>query len=68
MHLLRIEGPNSRLARAVGPDWKGKLSIVLYVSAIGCAFVNQWVSDSLYIIVALIWFVPDPRIERQRHA
>jgi uncharacterized membrane protein len=66
--ILSNHAPDSALARAVGRDWKGKLSMVLYVAAIALAFVNQWLSDALYITVALIWFVPDRRIERSVHA
>src|SRR5574337_29950 len=57
-------GRDSRLAKAVSGDIKGKLSIVLYVLGIGLAFVNQWASDALYVLVALLWLVPDRRIER----
>jgi hypothetical protein len=46
-------------------DVKGKLSMALYVLAIPLAFVNQWIADALYVTVAVIWFVPDPRIERR---
>jgi uncharacterized membrane protein len=61
--IIRSQGPNSRLADAVGGDAKGKLSIILYASAIPLAFVNQWISDGLYALVALIWLIPDRRIE-----
>ena len=57
------EGRNSRLAAAVGKDVKGKISIVLYLLAIPLAFLNQWLAQTLYILVALIWLVPDRRIE-----
>jgi uncharacterized membrane protein len=57
-------GPGSKIARAVGADIKGKLSLALYASAIPLAFVNQWISDAIYVSVALIWLVPDTRIER----
>jgi uncharacterized membrane protein len=57
-------GPDSRLARAMGSDVKGKLSMALYVAGIGLAFVNQWVSDVLYVAVVLMWLVPDRRIEK----
>jgi uncharacterized membrane protein len=63
--ILREEGPNSRLAAAVKSDMKGKLSIVLYVLAVPLAFVNQLISDAIYVTVALIWLIPDPRIERR---
>ena len=62
--LVRRNGPESLLARAVGRDLKGKVSAVLYASAILLAFVKVWVADALYVLVALIWFVPDRRIER----
>ena len=61
--IVGLHGPNSRLARAVGKDVKGKLSIALYAIAIPAAFVNQWIADALYVSVALIWLVPDRRIE-----
>ena len=63
--IIRAEGPGSRLARAVGSDWKGKLSPVLYAAAIPLAFVYEPISDALYISVALIWLVPDRRIENE---
>ncbi|HEX5010883.1 MAG TPA: TMEM175 family protein [Planctomycetota bacterium] len=53
-----------RLKAAVGRDFKGKVSLVAYAVAIPMAFVQQWVSDGLYVMVALIWLVPDTRIER----
>ena len=62
--ILAHEGPDSKLARAVGPDWKGKLSPLLYLVAIVLAFYRPWVSGGLYGLVALIWLVPDRRIER----
>ncbi len=61
--LIAAQGPQSRLRKAVGGDTKGKLSMALYASAIPLAFVNQWISDALYVLVAMIWLVPDPRIE-----
>jgi uncharacterized membrane protein len=61
--LIAHHGPESRLARAVGRDWKGQISVAIYVAAIPLAFVNRWISDALYVLVALIWLVPDPRIE-----
>ena len=63
--IVRTEGHDSTLAMALGSDLKGKLSIVLYATAIGLAFVDPWISDALYAGVALMWFVPDRRIERQ---
>jgi uncharacterized membrane protein len=61
--ILRLEGPDSKLARAVGSDVKGKMSAVLYAAAIPLAFVNQWISTAVYVFVALLWLAPDPRIE-----
>ena len=54
-----------KLARAVGGDAKGKLSIALYAAAIPAAFVSSWISVALYVVVALVWLVPDRRIEAQ---
>jgi uncharacterized membrane protein len=61
--LVAEHGPDSRLARALGRDTKGKLSMLLYAAAIVLAFVNQWLSDALYVAIALMWLVPDRRIE-----
>jgi len=63
MRIVVAHGPNSRLATAVGSDAKGKLSIAAYAAAIPLAFVNQWISDALYVAVACMWLVPDRRIE-----
>ena len=63
--IVRAQGPGSKLARAIGADRKGKLSPVLYAAAIPLAFVNETLSDAVYIAVALIWLVPDRRIERR---
>ena len=62
--IIRAHGPGSKLKLAVGGDRKGKLSMVLYAAAIPLAFVNQWIADGIYAAVALIWLVPDRRIER----
>lgn len=67
MAIIRLEGPQSRLAAAVKKDVKGKLSIVMYVAAISLAFVQTRISYVLYITVACIWLVPDRRIERRVH-
>ncbi len=61
--LIRHEGPRSRLATAVGRDVKGKASIVAYAAAIALAFVHTAPSHGLYVLVALMWLVPDRRIE-----
>jgi len=62
--IIRAQGPDSILKKAVGRDWKGKLSPVLYVLAIVVAFVAPWVAEALFVLAALIWFIPDRRIER----
>jgi uncharacterized membrane protein len=62
--LIAAHEAGSPLARAIGRDFKGTLSLALYASAIPLAFVNVWFSISLYVLVAIIWIVPDPRIER----
>jgi uncharacterized membrane protein len=62
--ILAVEGAHSVLAAAVGRDLKGKLSPVAYAIAIPSAFVHQWIAGGLYVLVALIWLVPDRRIER----
>jgi uncharacterized membrane protein len=61
--IIRLEGQDSTLARAVGRDWKGKVSPILYLLAIPLAFVHQLIAQLLYLIVAIIWLVPDKRIE-----
>ena len=61
--LIRTEGRASVLKTAVGSDWKGRLSPLLYVVAIASTFWVQWVAQALYVIVALVWLVPDRRIE-----
>lgn len=62
--IIRAQGAESLLKQAVGGDWKGKLSPFLYAVAIPLAFWLHWVSLSLYVLVALIWLIPDRRIER----
>ena len=63
--IVAKEGRDSFVARAIGSDWKGRLSAVLYLAAIPLAFVSPWISIGLYVFVALLWLVPDPRIERK---
>jgi len=62
--LIRHDGDASTLARALGGDFKGRVSVVLYVAAIALAFVNRWLSLALYVAVAVMWLVPDRRIEK----
>jgi uncharacterized membrane protein len=62
--IIRDQGEGSRLARAVGRDRKGKLSPLLYLTAIGLSFVNQWFAVAIYVAAALLWLIPDRRVER----
>jgi len=61
--IIAHQGPQSKLREAVGSDLKGKISIASYVAAIPLAFVSPWIATSLYVFVALLWLVPDRRIE-----
>lgn len=61
--IIRNQPPNSRIEAAVGNDSKGKISLVLYATAIPLAFVNQLLADAIYVIAALMWLIPDRRIE-----
>jgi uncharacterized membrane protein len=62
--IVRRQGPHSVLAQALGSDIKGKLSLVCYVAAIALAFINPWASIAIYVLVALMWLIPDRRIEK----
>ena len=62
--LLRVEGPGSPLARAVGNDVKGKASVAIYVVGIGLSFVDRWLGIVAYVVVACVWLVPDRRVSR----
>lgn len=64
LSLLAVHESESQLAQAIGSDRKGKLSLALYLVALAFAFVVPWVSVALFVAVALIWFVPDRRVER----
>ena len=61
--IIAAQGSESVLKKAIGGDWKGKLSPILYATAIPMAFVSRWIALSLYVFVALTWLVPDRRIE-----
>ncbi len=65
--IIASQGPDSLLKRAVGGDWKGKASPIVYMLAITLAFWQRWLALALYVLVALIWLVPDKRIERVIH-
>jgi uncharacterized membrane protein len=62
--IIRDQGPASRLARAVGHDRKGRMSPFLYATAVGLSFVDRWLAVAIYVGVALMWLVPDRRVER----
>jgi uncharacterized membrane protein len=61
--IIRAQGPESMLKKAVGRDWKGKLSPVLYVIAIIASLVSPWIAQAIFVTVALMWLIPDRRIE-----
>ena len=63
--IIAKQGRESILAVAIGKDWKGKLSPLLYFVAIPLAFVSSWIASGIYVFVALLWLIPDPRIERE---
>ena len=62
--IIATEGKNSLLAKAIGKDQKGIWSVLLCGAAIPLAFINQWIAQTLYVAVALMWLVPDRRIEK----
>ncbi len=62
--LIFYQGTDSTLATAVGRDFKGKASLVLYALAIPLSFVNSWIACALYVLVAAMWLIPDRRIEK----
>jgi len=61
--IIKYNGPASKLARAVGNDLKSIVSLLVYVLAISLAFVRPWIALALYVVIAMIWFIPDRRIE-----
>jgi uncharacterized membrane protein len=63
--IIAAQGPESRLKLALGGDWKGKLSPLFYIVAIGSTFFAPWIAQLAYVLVALIWLVPDRRIEHK---
>ncbi len=62
--IIKHHGHESEIARAIGSDFKGNVSLVAYLSGIAVAFYNPWISGGLFVAVALMWFIPDRRIER----
>ena len=63
--LISLHGESSTLATSIGRDRKGKISIAIYAAAIPLAFAKPWIAGSCYVIVAIMWLIPDPRIERR---
>ena len=66
--LISLHGRGSTLATSIGRDKKGKISIMIYAAAIPLAFVRSWIAGACYILVAIMWLIPDPRIERRAAA
>lgn len=62
--IVRDHADEGQLRAAIGADWKGKLSPLVYISGIALAFVSPWISEACYVLVAITWVVPDRRIER----
>ena len=65
--IVKEHGPRSRIASALGGDRKAKLSLALYAAAVPLAFYNQWISDGIYVCNAMMWLIPDRRIESTLH-
>jgi uncharacterized membrane protein len=65
--IIATEGPDSLLKSAVGDDWKGRISPLLYLLGIASTFWLPWIAPVIYVMVALMWLVPDRRIERALH-
>ncbi|MEN2401312.1 TMEM175 family protein [Flavobacterium sp. MC2016-06] len=62
--VLDVEGKDSLLSKAIGKDLKGKASSILYIIGIGSSFYNEWISGAVYFSVAMLWLIPDKRIEK----
>lgn len=65
IQIIKTHGENSDLKAVIGNDFKGKVSVVLYLTAILAGFIFKWISFGIYILVALIWLIPDKRIEKK---
>jgi uncharacterized membrane protein len=61
--IVKYNGSDHPLASAIGRDWKGMISLALYGASIPLAFANQWIADVIYVLVAVMWLIPDTRIE-----
>lgn len=66
--LIAVNGPNSSLAKAIGAEWKGLGSMLAYLAAVPLAFASPWISIAVYLAVAIIWLIPDRRIESRLKA
>src|SRR6185437_6150645 len=63
--LIKLHGKDSLIATSIGKDFKGKISIAIYCAGILVSFINSWMAFALYVLVAIIWFIPDRRIEKR---
>ncbi len=63
--LLKVHASDSTLATALGSDFKGRISVIIYLVALPLAFLSAWIAYGLYVLVAAMWLIPDPRIEKQ---
>jgi uncharacterized membrane protein len=63
--LVGIHGKDSDFAQAIGNDWKGKVSVIIYAAAIGLCFIHPLIGFALYVLVAAMWFIPDRRFEKK---
>ncbi len=63
--LIKLHGKGSTIGLAIGNDWKGKISVLIYIIGIGLCFINAWLGFILYVFVAVMWFIPDRRIEKR---
>jgi uncharacterized membrane protein len=61
--LVANEGDNSLMARAIGKDFKGTMSVIAYMISVPLSFYNQWIAQVIFVLIALVWLVPDRRIE-----
>jgi hypothetical protein len=61
--IIASQGPTSVLHKAIGGDWKGKVSPLLYVAGIASSVFSSWAAQAIYVFVALLWLIPDRRIE-----
>jgi uncharacterized membrane protein len=62
--LIRDNGPDSRLAKAVGKDFKGRISVAIYVAGIAVSLWQAWIAVAIYVLAAVMWIIPDRRIEK----